>query len=458
MVARGTGLTFGRYLLGERLGVGGMGEVFLAVQTGIGRFEKPLALKLLLPHLSSRARAVRMFLDEARLAARMNHPNVTSIFDVGVVDGRYFMAMELVQGISLSRLIDALKERNEAPDEGLLAAVGAALCDGLHHAHEQRGSDGRPLGLVHRDVTPQNVLISLDGVVKLADFGIARANDTLEDSAQPRLLGKLAYLPPEQLDGKPVDRRADLYAAGLTLLHFATLAQPLERATREATLAAILKGHPAGTDGVPEAMRRAIDAALVRDPAGRPPDARSLRAMLPPVPSDASARLGALVQGAFAEELRTLSAHTNHTLELGKQTGSVSPIGPGRDAIETQDVAGLRRGDRRPLAWGLGAAVVTAVAVVAAMLMGVSEAKPGAPQAPLVPTVAPSISYLTVDADPWAQVYVGGKLLGETPMSLFPVESGEVVVELRNPETHRTVSKALHLAPGEKAVIKERLR
>ncbi len=437
-----------------------MGEVFLAVQTGIGRFEKPLALKLLLPHLSSRARAVRMFLDEARLAARMNHPNVTSIFDVGVVDGRYFMAMELVQGISLSRLIEALKERNEPPpDAGLLAAVGAALCDGLHHAHEQRGSDGRALGLVHRDVTPQNVLISLDGVVKLADFGIARANDTLDDSAQPRLLGKLAYLPPEQLDGKPVDRRADLYAAGLTLLHFATLAQPLERATREATLAAILKGHTPLTDAVPEAMRAAINAALIRDPEGRPADARSLRAMLPPVPADASARLGALVQGAFAEELRTLSAHTNHTVELGERAGSASAVEVGRDAVETQDVGGAkRRGSRRPLAWGLGVGVALAAGVGAAVLTGVSSVKPSAVRAALTPTVAPSVSYLTVDADPWAQVYVRGKLLGETPMSLFPVESGEVVVELRNPETSRAVSKTLHLAPGEKAVLMERLR
>lgn len=435
-----------------------MGEVFLAVQTGIGRFEKPLALKLLLPHLSSRERAVRMFLDEARLAARMNHPNVTSIFDVGMVDGRYFMAMELVQGISLSRLIEALKARQSPPDVGLLAAVGAALCDGLHHAHEQRGRDGKALGLVHRDVTPQNVLISLDGVVKLADFGIARANDTTDDAAQPRLLGKLAYLPPEQLDGHAVDRRADLYAAGLTLLHFATLAQPLERATREETLAAILKGTAPLTEGVPEAIRPAIDAALIRDPALRPADARSLRAMLPPVPPDATARLGELVQSAFAEELRTLSVHTNHTLELGKQTGSVSPMPEGRDAVETQDVRMPKQHWSRSKGGLIAAGVVVLVATAASATALLRE-KPAALAVNAASVAMPmGVSYVTVDADPWAAVYVRGKLLGETPLSLFPVESGTVVVELRNPETGKHVEKTLHLAPGEKAVLKERLR
>ncbi len=446
-----------------------MGEVFLAVQTGIGRFEKPLALKLLLPHLSSRERAVRMFLDEARLAARMNHPNVTSIFDVGMVDGRYFMAMELVQGISLSRLIEALKEKNERPDVGLLAAVGAALCDGLHHAHEQRGSDGKALGLVHRDVTPQNVLISLDGVVKLADFGIARANDTADESAQPRLLGKLAYLPPEQLDGHAVDRRADLYAAGLTLLHFATLAQPLEKGTREATLAAVLQGTAPLTEGVPDPLRPAIDAALKRDPAQRPPDARSLKALLPPVPADATTRLAELVQHSFAEELRALSEHTTHTLDLARGSGSTPPAAGSsnnRDAQSTQTMPGAAKGRRPARVVGAVVATLLVVAFAGAALSGALQPKPAleppAPTAtstgPVAVVTAPRIAYLTIDAEPWADVYVKGQLLGETPLSQFPVESGEVVVELRNPETGRRVFKTLHLAPGEKAFVKERLR
>jgi DNA-binding NtrC family response regulator len=339
-----------------------MGEVYLAVQTGIGRFEKPLALKLLLPHLSDRRRAVRMFLDEARLAARMNHPNVTSIFDVGVLDGRYFMAMELVHGISLARLIEGLRQRRTRPAADLVAAVGAALCDGLHHAHEQRDADGRALGLVHRDVTPHNVLISVDGVVKLADFGIARAHDTLDETAKPRFLGKLAYLPPEQLRGDPVDRRADLYAAGLTLVHFSTLEQPLQRSTREATVDAILGGGAApALEETPSALREALAAALAQEPWQRPGDARALRALLPPVAADALQRLGDLVRAVCGDELRQLSEQTHHALELGRGTESVVPATRTERFAGRPEFAAPRRG------WLLVAALGLALGVTAGL-------------------------------------------------------------------------------------------
>src|SRR4051812_16052368 len=231
-----------------------MGEVYLAVQTGIGSFEKPLALKLLLPHLAMNMDAVQMFLTEARLAARMNHANVTQIFDVGFIDHRYFMAMELVQGVSLDKLIRALMLQGPPPLD-LAMYVARALCDGLHHAHEQRGPDGQPLGLVHRDVTPHNVLISVDGAVKLADFGIARATagKASSDSSEP-MVGKMSYVAPEQMRGEVIDRRADVYAAALTVIHFATLRNPFRKADRDETVDAVLTGPLPQLKGLPPAL------------------------------------------------------------------------------------------------------------------------------------------------------------------------------------------------------------
>jgi serine/threonine-protein kinase len=433
------GVTFGRYVLAERLGKGGMGEVYLAVQTGIGSFEKPLALKLLLPHLSSRADAVQMFLEEARLAARMNHGNVTQIFDVGVIDGRYFMAMELVQGVSLDKLIGALARTGKRPEPELVLCVARALCDGLHHAHEQRGPDGRPLGLVHRDVTPHNVLVSLDGAVKLADFGIARAQGPADDTE--RLAGKLAYLPPEQLKGAPVDRRGDLYAAALTLVHFATLTQPFQKSDREQTVAAVLNGPSPSLAGLPEVLQRALD----RDPAKRPATARELAAALPAASSDATARLGALVREACATEVQVLVEKTNHAVKL--QRTATDPLPGARDQQVTQPQAPARR-------WPFA---VGALIVLAAVMAGVTL-RSAAPAPVAAAAALHGVGYLTIDADPWASVFVNQKSIGETPLESFPVESGRVTLELKNAETGRKVTRMVDVAPGQHAYVKESLR
>jgi hypothetical protein len=438
-----------------------MGEVYLAVQQGIGSFEKPLALKLLLPHLASRERAVRMFLDEARLAARMNHPHVTTIFDVGVVDGRYFMAMELVQGVSLARLLDALKAAGTPPSVDLVAAVGRALCEGLHHAHEQTGADGLPLGLVHRDVTPQNILISTDGVVKLADFGIARVQGALDHAAQPRFLGKLAYLPPEQLRDEPVERRADVYAAGLTLFHLATLRQPFERPTREQTVDAILHHDPfADAADVPEALRPALRAALAKDPNARPATARLLGALLPVPSAEATAALGARVSGAFPHELRALTAHTNHALALGRSTDALQGVAtpaPARDDQRTVVSA--------PGRWRTALALVALTLTLTALGLGLaltqrpSPRVAAEPQPGAVPASASAgVGYLTIDAEPWGTVTLDGRVVGETPLSSVPVASGTVRVELANPETGKRLQRLLHVGAGQRVYLKESLR
>ncbi len=423
----------GRYLLGDRLGTGGMGEVYLAVQTGIGSFEKPLALKLLLPHLSGRENAVRMFLDEARLAARMNHGNITQIFDVGVVDGRYFIAMELVQGVSLAALTAALAKRQSPPAIELVLYVARSLCEGLHHAHQLRGPDGKRLGLVHHDVTPHNVLLSIDGAVKLADFGIARAAGTLTAEQGASVMGKRAWFAPEQLHDGPVDLRADLYSTALTILHFATLRPP---------------GPDLAEASLDPALKAALARALNPAPAKRFPDARAFADALPAPSVDAARALAELVRTSCVAELTSLDAKTQQTLKLPRGTESLSNVSSsGPLAPETR------------ARWGW-AAVALVLAGGAATVGWFTLSRPStvaAVAAPIAPA-AGGRGFLTVDADPWARVWVDGKLLGETPLSSVALEAGEVDVDLKNPETQREAHRHVVITAGQRTYVKETLR
>ena len=441
-----------------------MGEVYLALQTGIGSFEKPMALKLLLPHLSERERAVRMFLDEARLAARMNHPNITQIFDVGVVDGRYFIAMELVKGVSLSKLCSALLKQNALPQTQLVLFVARSLLEALHHAHEQRGPDGELMGLIHRDVTPHNVLVSVDGVVKLADFGIAQAVGTLTEENKHALMGKLAYFAPEQLKGETIDRRADLYAAALTIYNFATLQQPYRRESTQETYDAILQLDPpdvlATRRDLPVALTEALARALSRSPADRFESARAFADAVPTPLLDASRLLGGLVRQHCNQEIETLEAKTHHALELHRSTSSA----PGADAVATPEPTSNERPSRHtvmiqgPSRAQLIGGVVAALTLAAGVIAVVMHERADAPPAAATSELAPGLGYLSVDAEPWATVWISGAQVGETPLSSVPLKAGDVDVELKNPETGKHKVVHLTITAGQRSFIKEVLR
>jgi serine/threonine protein kinase len=264
------GIPIGKYLVRRKLAEGGMAELYLCSSRGAEGFEKEVVIKRIRPFLSSDPEFVRMFIAEARLASRLNHPNLVQIFDFDKHEDSYYLAMEHVRGRSLADVRRRCKARMIAIPPVLIAHVGAELARGLHYAHRLT-DNGSPLGLVHRDVTPHNVLLSFDGAVKLTDFGIAKASDKL--SSPGRLKGKLAYMSPEQSRGEAVDPRTDVFALGIVLWEMMTGARLFEGDNDMAVLQAVR------TSAIPSAARLNPDVPLDLDRAvmkalARPPELR----------------------------------------------------------------------------------------------------------------------------------------------------------------------------------------
>jgi serine/threonine-protein kinase len=213
----------GRYQLLKRIAVGGMAEIYVAKQTGVEGFEKLVVIKKILPQFARDPYFIKMFLNEARLAARLTHPNIAHIYDLGYAAGVYFIAMEYIHGENLSGITFACrKQKHTIPLEHALKMV-SQICEGLQYAHAKTNVQGKPLGIVHRDISPQNILISYEGMVKLVDFGVAKATTLYdEDTHAGQIKGKLAYMSPEQVRGEKMDSRADLFSLGIVLWELAT--------------------------------------------------------------------------------------------------------------------------------------------------------------------------------------------------------------------------------------------
>ena len=210
-------MTDQRYNLIERLEAGGMAEVFLAEATSVQGFKKRVAIKRVLPHLASHANFIGMFLDEARLGARLTHANIVSVFDIGKSDNSFFIVMEFVDGTNLKKIIETLRlKRKPFPLKDVIY-IAMEACRGLSYAHELLDDDGNLVELVHRDVSPPNILISKRGEVKVTDFGLAKARTQLERTDPGVVKGKFSYLSPEVANGQPVDARADIFALGVCI-------------------------------------------------------------------------------------------------------------------------------------------------------------------------------------------------------------------------------------------------
>ncbi|MGQ0508686.1 MAG: serine/threonine-protein kinase, partial [Myxococcaceae bacterium] len=210
---------FGKYLLLDRIAAGGMAEIYRAQLNAVAGVTKQVVIKKILPHYAGNKNFVSMFINEANIALGLSHGHIAQIFDFGEIDGEYFLAMELVHGQALSRVLRRARQR----DVGTLPVPYALyicmeLCKGLHYAHTRVDAKGQPLNIVHRDVSPQNVIVSYDGHVKIVDFGIAKARVATQTETQAGAVkGKYTYFAPEQARGKPLDGQTDVFAAGIVL-------------------------------------------------------------------------------------------------------------------------------------------------------------------------------------------------------------------------------------------------
>lgn len=338
----------GRYELVRRLATGGMAEVFLARVAGPAGFEKQVVVKRILPSLSNDPRFVDLFLAEARISARLSHQNIVQIFDFGEADGGYYIAMEYVDGPSARALIKHFAHQQCAFPVDLATRIAMGACEALIYAHEFRDGADNIHSVIHRDVTPENIIVSRSGAVKLVDFGIAKAVSGAKEAHTTARRGKHSYMAPEQVRGKlALDGRLDLFALGVVFYELVTGVAPFRRPTELATLQAVLfEPAPAPSslrEGVPPLLDRICQRALMKDRDARYPDARELLADLERLllkdlsRSVTGAELGALARSV--ETLPLLPPAASAGLEVA------DPTQPSHAALVTDPVTAAPKDD-----------------------------------------------------------------------------------------------------------------
>jgi serine/threonine protein kinase len=320
----------GRYAVFGEIASGGMATVHLGRLIGAGGFSRTVAVKCLFPQFVRDPEFVAMLLDEARLAARVRHPNVVPTLDVVSTDEELFVVMEYVQGDSLARLLREAKRRKERIPPGIVSAIVAGALHGLHAAHEATSEQGEPLHLVHRDVSPQNILVGADGVARVLDFGADKAVGRLHTTRDGRVKGKLAYMAPEQLQGAPIDRQADVFATAVVLWEALTSARLFEGETEALTIAKILEQPIVPPSRFAEGTNAALDevalCGLRRDSKLRYGSAEEMalaleRAERPALPSE----VGAWVRGMIGD---VLEQRARAVAEIESGSATATPHAP----------------------------------------------------------------------------------------------------------------------------------
>jgi hypothetical protein len=422
---------FGKFFLLQRLAMGGMAEIYRAKVVGAGGFEKELAVKRILPARSQDQGFIKMLVNEAKLTAQLTHSNVAQIYECGAVDGTYFIAMELVHGVSMKEMMNAFARAGAtlSPEQAIFIVL--QLLHGLDYAHRKTGADGEPLRIVHCDISPDNALVSWEGEIKLLDFGIARAAAGLSNYKEGMLMGKLGYVAPEQASiEKTWDHRVDLFAAGIILYELLTKQKPFPKATDVESLVAARKARvapPSALDSrIPKEVDGILEKALAYDPEKRFASARAfadaLVDVLFPTPhSSIQELLGQQMRQVFSERitrLRAARAHDalvmkvlQHVLEKESTAAAATPehapipdidhsapSAPPRGAVTRRQMPVVHRGmsGRTVVAAALTAAALAAAGTFAAELW-----------------MRPGVIVVTSDP-PGAQVVLDGNAVGAT--------------------------------------------
>ncbi|MEW5850384.1 MAG: serine/threonine-protein kinase [Myxococcota bacterium] len=456
---------FGRFVLLEHVAQGGMAEVFRAASFGSAGFAKPLAIKRILPHLAADPQFVRMLVDEAHIASALNHPNIVQVLDLGQENGSFFIAMEFVAGRSLNKVFEAAVARGCSLPLPFVFHVAQHVLAALAHAHGTPDSSGPRL--IHRDVSPHNILVSFDGGVKLGDFGIAKLQTHSEHTTGP-IKGKPGYMSPEQVTGTSVDHRVDLYALGVVLHELVAMKRLRTGDNPLRTLMDVAKGeYPRFTElgvAIPDDAAEVIYRALAVSPDERWPDARTFGAAVEDVIRRhgwqwSASNVTALMAELCAEEIEQERRTQEHF------AGVIRALSTAR----TQDISGIlaRHGEKQPertlvaakpvvkgaaassrWRWVAASALVGGAVAVTAFLLPSSVIPPAT-------AVAPRPGTLVVETDPpGARVSLAGKPLARpAPAVVDQLTPGSLEVEARM-DGREPARQRVEVRPGEVTTVR----
>lgn len=492
---------FGQYILLEKVGSGGMAELFKAKKLGIEGFERVLAIKRILPHLSSDEEFIDMFIAEAKLVARLSHKNITQVYDFGKIGQNYFIAMEYIRGKDLRGILKRCKEKNIRLPVALAVFIAKEVASALSYAHRQKDSTGKNLNIIHRDVSPQNILISYDGDVKVVDFGIAKAGAHSKTTTGV-LKGKLSYMSPEQAWGKPIDHRSDIFSLGVVLYEMLTgerlFKGDSEINTLERVREARVEPLPSSINtDLPSEIEAKMLKALAKEVTGRYQNASDMEADTGNILFKLLSGDPALSLKKFMHDLFKSEIEAEHKSEMEEETISIpleqepAAVSPKAEAKKTTPA--LKK--RKVYPYAIAASLAVIVLIIAAFIfwptvpptpplatspvpvqpvaepknemaktdeqsintMTAVDIKNDALQIPMPQTdkqrnkiqkasEEENEGELTINAMPWANVYIDGKPYGTTPKTIENMKAGMHKVRLENPnfpawETKVNISK-----------------
>ncbi len=485
-------MKLGSYQLLRPIGRGGMGDIWLAAQVGPGGFKRPAVVKRLLESLTDEGEFLEMFLEEARLAALIHHPNVVSVFDFARDGETYFLAMEYVHGVTLRSLLKTAKSKGMMLPEPVVATIAAQALQGLGAAHELLDENGNPLNLVHRDVSPDNIMVGFDGMVKVLDFGIAKASTSAAVTRVGTMKGKLSYMPPEAARGESTDARGDIWSMGVVLYEALTQQRPFAADNDAALLAALVNADPIPPMALNLSLSANFDSliryALAKVPEDRPSSARAFAEALTHVPGgllsqqelsafvrefvgDTSAQAPSAVMGSLLPTtlsdgdivMKSLSVITAArwwwafaALALAVVLGVAVVwryrlFEPPPDEVTVEAPISVKPPPPVP---ELPTVVLTPKAPPLVELVfdagvPVEEVIDAGPPAPVVkPVVGARTSFLDIRSTPSAEVTLDGTKLGSTPTGAVRVRAGSHTVVLVNSQMKKRRVMSVTVEPG----------
>jgi len=491
--------SFGPYTLKRQIASGGRAELYLGETRGPGGFTKPIVVKMIRPDLGADPRFVSMFTEEAKTLAGFVHGNIVPIFDFGQIGGRPYLVMEFIDGIDVETMMETCRVEGIPLPPDVAVWIGIGVASALHYAHSACDAAGNPLKLVHRDVSPNNVLVSRAGEVKLCDFGIAFSEAQRTENDADLVKGKLHYMSPEQAAGKGVDRRSDIFSLGVTLYELVLGRHPAGGGSRVDVLRCLAerRGYPAIADAAPwldPRLAAVVDKAVAFDPAQRYQSAEEVRQELTQLLHESYRTFSPSRVGELVVELQERLTRQAADGDRGAARAELASFASEVRSVSVTSAGSMsaprRRRSRRIAATVVGAALI-AVGIAVALLLypddgreiesiagdGGTERDAGAPR-DTVPEASPSVvpsadradagidagavkndaaaeekprgfGFLEANASPWAEVRVDGKTRGDTPLKPpLKLPAGRHHAVFTNPELGKTVQRTFVIRPG----------